>query len=331
MESTVKKQRDLYIDAAKGLCIIGIIFIHTVFYSGSDYVPGIIRNLSLFLDVPAFFFLTGCTLSIHKSLNPIKQMTKLIIIFASIYLFFMLLFGPYSLDIIYPLFLQTGTINLLPVIGGSYWFVPVYVVSLIYADMIIKYLNKNISSLLLIIIPVYYLVLWVNNITMDNKMLGCKIQMVLFYLWLILLGYKLYNKPQNKIYRISFVIASIIGLLFLKMNHIDLFLQNYKFPVMQLPYILASLLSIGLILILKREIKENFLTGIGQKAIFFYASQGISSSIIYLLKDIPLNIYLKLPLCFITNCILAYIIGIGLYKLFGKFGNLLLKEEQKFF
>ena len=47
--------RDSFIDNARGLTVISVIFIHTVFYSGYSYVLEWVRSLSLYIDVPLFF------------------------------------------------------------------------------------------------------------------------------------------------------------------------------------------------------------------------------------------------------------------------------------
>ena len=47
-------KRDLYIDFAKGLATLSIIFIHTAFWSGQFYIPTEVRVLSLLFDVPLF-------------------------------------------------------------------------------------------------------------------------------------------------------------------------------------------------------------------------------------------------------------------------------------
>ena len=50
-----KKNRNYYIDNIRGLATISVVFIHTVFWSGSSYVPEYMRNLSLLIDVPIVF------------------------------------------------------------------------------------------------------------------------------------------------------------------------------------------------------------------------------------------------------------------------------------
>lgn len=87
-----KKNRNYYIDNIRGLATISVVFIHTVFWSGSSYVPEYMRNLSLLIDVPIFFLLTGMLMSVVKNINPIKQVTKLIFSFFILVLAYQILF-----------------------------------------------------------------------------------------------------------------------------------------------------------------------------------------------------------------------------------------------
>ncbi len=52
-------KRNEYIDYLKGIASIGIIAIHTAFWSGQSYTPEWFWNLTLLLDVPFFFYLSG--------------------------------------------------------------------------------------------------------------------------------------------------------------------------------------------------------------------------------------------------------------------------------
>jgi surface polysaccharide O-acyltransferase-like enzyme len=52
-------ERDLFVDSFKGLVILWVIHIHTVFWTGYYYLPDSIRQMSLLIDVPIFFFISG--------------------------------------------------------------------------------------------------------------------------------------------------------------------------------------------------------------------------------------------------------------------------------
>ena len=56
VQTSINKQRDSYIDVVKGLALLSIMLIHTVFWSGQDYVPSFCQNIVLCFDVPVFFF-----------------------------------------------------------------------------------------------------------------------------------------------------------------------------------------------------------------------------------------------------------------------------------
>lgn len=66
-------QRNHYIDFLRGFAAVNIIFIHTCFWSGGSYVPEWMQSISLAVDVPFFFFLSGwssvCVKSFRKSIR----------------------------------------------------------------------------------------------------------------------------------------------------------------------------------------------------------------------------------------------------------------------
>ena len=83
-------KRDLYIDFAKGFATLAIIFIHTVFWSGQFYIPTELRVLSLLVDVPLFFALSGLTSgnNIEKTLYRLLKLQITFMIFVT-FLFFL--------------------------------------------------------------------------------------------------------------------------------------------------------------------------------------------------------------------------------------------------
>lgn len=304
-------QRDLYIDTIRGICVIAIIFIHTVFWSGLEYTPGWIRNLVLFIDVPLFFFLTGCTMAVNVNLNPLKQTFRLVCLFFFAVLVCRIIFLDFNLrSIIAPLFLGGASVPQLKVIQGSYWFVPIYCAGVIWAKMMIDYLKDYVINIFFVLVPVFYCYLYFidNKFSSPEVFSGISIQMFLFPLWLILLGYKTYNSDKKLIWRIlAFVFFVIIVFLALSKEHF--YLQSYKFPI-SLPYIIASLISLCLVMGFKTQVKNNLFVDIGQKALYFYLAQGISSSVLYFIVDaVILDWPLKLLLCFSLNCSMTILIG----------------------
>ena len=41
--------RDGFLDVARGVCMLSIVFIHTTFWTGYNYVPSYMQSISLFL------------------------------------------------------------------------------------------------------------------------------------------------------------------------------------------------------------------------------------------------------------------------------------------
>ena len=52
-------QRLESVDIWKGVTILSVLVIHTCFYSGRLYLPDWTRRVTLLLDVPVFFFISG--------------------------------------------------------------------------------------------------------------------------------------------------------------------------------------------------------------------------------------------------------------------------------
>lgn len=120
------KKRENYIDFVRGIVILQVIQIHTSFHSGGMYLPDIFRNVSLFLDVPVFFILTGMTFASVGKLNPVKQMLKISLVFTFFLIFYQIAFSDYSIEkIVRSIFLNFTDIPKFPTVGGSYWFIPV--------------------------------------------------------------------------------------------------------------------------------------------------------------------------------------------------------------
>ena len=211
----IKNNRDKFIDTAKGLCILFIIFIHSVFWSGVRYTPLYIKNIALLFDVPLFFFLTGCLLSIKPNTDPIKQIAKIIIIFFIPVFIINLISGYCSLNnILQPVFLESAKIKMFTVVGGSYWFIPVYAIGLIYSVIIVRYLNKFWQIFILISVPIYYIYSWILQRILYVQVLGIPLQRELFYIWIILLGFMTYKFKEKLIWVIFILIGGLSYMFF---------------------------------------------------------------------------------------------------------------------
>lgn len=309
--------RDSYLDTMKGFCILSVIFIHTCFHSGESYVPLYLKNICLLFDVFIFFFLTGCLFNIKNDLNIFKQIYQFIKLFFLIVLGGGLVSGFISLNmIIQPLALSGAFIKNLEGLEWSYWFVPMYVVALLYLTIIVKYSNKLFSKILLFLIPIYYIYQYITGELLHISILGQNLQSILYYIWVMLLGYTLYSikSPILNCCAIGFLMLGLLYFIYNTFFANDFLLQNYKSPI-SLPYILCSLVSLSLIILLRNKVRNNFLSKIGAKSIYFYISQGFGSSfLIHYHTYITIHTwYLKFIICFILNLVISILLGYLFY------------------
>ena len=143
--------RDGFLDVARGVCMLSIVFIHTTFWTGYDYVPSYMQSISLLLDVPALFFLSGVTFSVTKRDSLISGIFRFCMIFGLLaFLYDMLTLKFESKNTILALTFNAPDLNIFPVVAGSYWFVPVYIVVSIFAVMIIKKMGNIFIPLMLV-------------------------------------------------------------------------------------------------------------------------------------------------------------------------------------
>ncbi len=54
-----KGARDSYLDFARGLLLLSVIHIHTLYWSLAPFTPDLVRHLAYLMDIPLFFFISG--------------------------------------------------------------------------------------------------------------------------------------------------------------------------------------------------------------------------------------------------------------------------------
>ena len=170
-------KRDLYIDYAKGLATLSIVFIHTVFWSGQFYVSNEMRIFSLLFDVPIFFALSGLTSSgnIDKTFRRLLKLQITYMIFVTGLFFFdgffkvflqsffdketyqnfFLTFGPkytenslsqpFDFKLLGNWWLhQYSTCDVFPVVMGSFWYLKAYYVVTFFGVIVLRFFSKYI-------------------------------------------------------------------------------------------------------------------------------------------------------------------------------------------
>lgn len=338
-------KRDLYIDFAKGFATIAIIFIHTAFWSGQYYIPTEWRVLSLLIDVPLFFALSGLTsgANVEKTFYRLLKLQITYMIFVTFLFFLDYFFKVFGLNFFGLQWMQDfystfggkyipqnistdpqwqnlgnwyihsyTNCDTFPVVMGSFWYLKVYFILTVFGVLILRFFPRHIISFIILcfgLTVVFNLFPWYYP--------SGQVGYVAFYLGLFLLAHELKGKKIPKrwipiLYGI--LIAILIFLLWNFGKDILMTMNKAKFPP-KLLYIFWSCFSLLTLFSLYNRLKiskNNFLTYVGQNAIFYYFAQGVSSSLVYFivvpLKD-KMEWWILMIVIFMINIILAVIIA----------------------
>lgn len=342
--------RDLYIDFAKGLATLSIIFIHTAFWSGQFYITAETRVFSLVFDVALFYALSGVTsgANIEKTLYRLLKLQITYMIFVTLLFFLDYFFKVFGLTFFSMEWLQsfystfgskyaTTSISIepqwqnlgnwylhqytnadtFPVVMGSFWYLKVYFILTVFGVLILRFFPKHINwfiGLCITLTLIFNFFPWLYPTG--------QVGYVAFYLAVFLIANRMKGKKiPGKIVPILYatVAALLLWMFWYYGNDIFYKINKNKFPP-KIPYIIWTLFSLVTLFVFYNRLKitkENFITFIGKNAIFFYFAQGISSSLVYFLV-VPL--VEKMPwwtlmiLIYLINVILATVIAKALKK-----------------
>lgn len=300
--------RDRYLDFFKGLLILWVIQIHTVFWSGTEYIPDMYRQLSLLIDVSGFVFISGYLTkvsdfgsSFQKSLKQFKILYLEYLVLSCLLIFPLWLFyffkeksNPDLLLAIISMLRVNPVGDLwedLAVYPGSLWYMAVYFSLLPFIPFVLSLFG---SRKLRIVILTAVLVLFVicGDLDWNYPFLFTETIYFLFYLFIFLLGtsYKLDEEriPLRYLKLSLLTTVTVCLLLFFFIKGGTLNLQINKFPpnIIYLPY---SLLVIHLFTIFRQMFKSapishpnqalQFLEWCGKNSYSIYLMQGIVCSI----------------------------------------------------
>jgi fucose 4-O-acetylase-like acetyltransferase len=309
-------KRDLYIDFAKGLATLSVVFIHTVFWSGQLYVPREVRLLSLLADVPIFFVLSGLTSSgnIEKTIERLLRLQITYSLFVGL-LFVLsscLDFSQFSWETLGNWLLHNySPCPSFKVVMGSFWYLKVYFVVMFLGAVVLRYFPKLVKHVLAFCILLYFVF---NLYVYPSGQVGY----VCFYLAIylaagLLKGRRIPSKSIPYIYAGCLLFGTAV-MAYHGTWEIIYKLNKQKFPP-QLVYMFWASFAMVTTAVGYQRFRINrpsFITYVGQNAIFFYFGQGISSSLIYPLVEAlkaDWAWYLLLPLAFVLNVILATLIA----------------------
>ena len=218
------------VDIWKGVTILSVLVIHTCFYSGRLYLPDWTRRVTLLLDVPVFFFISGFLLQNRVTKTVFRRtwhqgvrlvfdylVISIAILFAGIILYHALNLESgvdHELAQAFTSLLKFDPVDsvwdVFPVYGGSMWYLRVYLGVLLVGSLILLSPLKRILYLVTIIVYGAFLVT-VNFPQADIPFLLTDMRHLTFYLAIFLAGaaFDVYRK-QISIGGLSMVWAVLI-------------------------------------------------------------------------------------------------------------------------
>ncbi|MGN0727986.1 acyltransferase family protein [Treponema sp.] len=294
------------------------------------------------VDVPLFFFLSGWSSSFSKT-TPLKTAKSIFQIYLKWCFFILAVSAVCFLSVFTPLKTAGSTnvsdvakalllhpnIQILPVIAGSIWFVPVYFLVLFLNSILIAFMqNSGNFEANKKYICVFYAVLFVW--TAAGFDFPFKNPYFIFYSFFWSLGF--IRKELGTVSLKKYIAATavfIFGFIFsAKTQHLPVLkVQAAKFPP-SLAYGFFSLLSIFTFLFLENHINieggkfpnvKKFLAHIGRNALFYYFAQGIGSSAIYILRKLNIRPwFLHFGAAFLVNLVTTVLLAESFSALYVK-------------
>lgn len=320
----MQNNRYEYIDFLRGIGAIGIIAIHTAFWGGQSYTPEWFWNITLLLDVPFFFYLSGWGSSFHKNdiVKTCKGLGKIwlqFIYFISCLALFCYISRwlphPYVGvsdvgDLINNYFFNMSFPDF-PVVTGSMWFMPVYFFVVLINTIIMAAIQDSahagqLRSLYMIFLILCFL--WVNHSLYYLAVLNER--QFLFYSFFWMLGYNRVGKTKSAGGLAMALGICVCGSCFCSyLLHIPLYdIQSAKFPPTA-KYAFASMLVIFIAKYFEGKIQKfnRLLVHIGKNAIYYFFGQGVGSTVNYYVVDgLAINNWLlKWVITFLINIVVT--------------------------
>ncbi|MGO5062505.1 acyltransferase family protein [Lawsonibacter sp. LCP25S3_F5] len=342
-------QRNGYIDYLRGVAALGIVAIHTAFWSGQSYTPPWFWNLTLFLDVPFFFYLSGWGTSYKKG-DLIRTGKSLLsiwlkwVFYVSILAIFCFIskWLPISFQGVTDLkdlvnnYMFNVSVPGFCVVAGSIWFMPYYIVVVFINNIVLIALQNSSKREQLQDVYMWTLMSIFVWVSFGKYFLGLDVVYFSFYGFFWMLGFRRIGKVKN-IKKLLFCMLIFVSGICISsyLQGLPLYdIQSAKFPP-TIKYGFVSIISIFLAKFMEEHIGtyNKALVHIGKNAIFYYFGQGIGSSLsYYFINAVSLEVwYLKWFLTFLFNiavtAVIAEIIAL-LYRRFCALINLLWKEKN---
>lgn len=325
-------KRDCYIDFIRGLAALSVVYIHTCFWSGQSYIPEWWSNTALLFDVPVFFLLAGMLMGRSRNSLVPGAAFKLSISFTLLIIIADSIGGNLQLtNVISSIFLVKGKSNTLVGVAGSYWFVSVFMFSLIFSEVFIRFYNRYILVIIAILLAFYPLaqleILDVQSFA-GIRSQACYVAFTLLGCWMTTR-----KIAENKRKKFLFcTILSLISILFITISCIKtgikptFNLQQNKFPV-NVSYIglsLVPLIIISAFYSCRKRRLPKCICKIGTTAIWFYAGQCVGLSLLYKITPfLHASWPIKMVFAFFYNLLLTLASAIILQLIYTLLNSLL--------
>ena len=270
-KSSPPSQREISIDIFKGFLMIWVIHLHTVFGAAQSYIPDRICQISLLIDVPVLFFISGYLMKVKPIKIAWKDSLSKIFNFYLKYLLISTLIGclvclfflvnqqtpPDVINAVLSMLKinpQGKFWDRVTVYGGGLWYLRTYFPVIFIAPVLSHFRAFPKRSFDLIFIAIVSLCLLQYFSKNTYWFWGFDAQYISFYLVIYLMG-NLYHQiePSLKIRDLSMLVVGSICLLWacLMFTHAQPIPQVYKFPP-SYPYFIFCLIPINLFIGFKR-------------------------------------------------------------------------------
>lgn len=310
----VTSHRDPFVDVFKGVMILWVIHIHTVFWSGYQYVPEVVRQVTLLADVPIFFFISGYLTRpgsfASLLMKALRQFLRLYahylliscLLLATVVLVSLLVAGRQETDLgpavgsMFGIKPYGDLWERLPVYAGSLWFIRDYLSMLILIPLLCGFsLIFRIRFHILVFI-LLFTALFPKEYA-DRSFLFSTYGNVSFYLFFFMLGFIFRDGEgtmQSSSTALSLAVTAAMGLLVYAMGGGVLEIQKYKFPP-AIQYLIYSLLLVHVFVLLKKKLQAKsrdyrgraarFLRWCGVNIFSIYLFQGAVCSLPFFFID----------------------------------------------
>jgi hypothetical protein len=321
--------RDPFIDCFKGAMILWVIHIHTVFWSGYAYIPEHVRQITLLVDVPIFFFISGYLTKPSGFYLALRKTAKSFIrlyfnylaisclVLAAVALFKTLISGwpqtDFSLAITSMLRLTPhGEIwDSIPVYNGSLWYIQDYLSLLVFVPLLLG-IRLVYDSKIQVLFLILLFTMLVPKEYPDQSFIFSSFGSVSFYLFFFLWGVTFREQEQNlntKMIVAQMILSVLLGLIVYLFDGQQLNIQKYKFPPAT-QYLIYSLFLVHFFMLLKRWCRGKVKFGnrwwalilrwCGINTFTIYLFQGFVCSLPYFFIDSLLPILHPVALYFLV-------------------------------